>query len=143
MWQLKHWPTTANQDARPNNQPDSANPTGYTGATGTLGGGGGILINNGSPVLENVTVSGNSAVYGAAVYVNNSTPTFSGCSFENNTPLTSNFTYAAKGHPHLSAPGELLISYIVNSHDFTELVSNSSIYRPQFISVNLDPIVTH
>jgi len=43
------------------------------------------------------------------------------------------FAYAAKGHAALSPPHSLLVSYIVNSHDFTELINNASIYRPQFI----------
>lgn len=43
------------------------------------------------------------------------------------------FAYAAKGHASLSMPGALLISYIVNSHDFTELINDASIYRPRFI----------
>lgn len=47
------------------------------------------------------------------------------------------FTYAAKAHAGLSEPGTLLISYVVNSHDFFELVNNASIYRPRFITVSL------
>jgi hypothetical protein len=45
------------------------------------------------------------------------------------------FTYAAKGHASLSGPGKLLISYIVNSHQFSELANDASIYRPRFITV--------
>ena len=47
------------------------------------------------------------------------------------------FTYAGKGHAHLSAPGELLISYVINSHDFWDMVGDASIYRPRFIRVPL------
>jgi len=43
------------------------------------------------------------------------------------------FAYAAKGHAALSPAGGLLISYIVNSHDFSELINDASIYRPKFI----------
>ncbi len=47
------------------------------------------------------------------------------------------FTYAAKAHPELSAPGELLVSYVVNSLDFGESSSNANIYRPRFVRVPL------
>ena len=50
------------------------------------------------------------------------------------------FTYAGKGHAHLSAPGELLISYVINSHNFWDMVGDASIYRPRFIRVPLDAI---
>lgn len=43
------------------------------------------------------------------------------------------FTYNAKAHPHLSPPGELLVSYHVNSRD-TSAFDDASIYRPRFIS---------
>jgi hypothetical protein len=46
------------------------------------------------------------------------------------------FTYGAKAHPHLSQPGQLLISYHVNS-TFRENFSNAGIYRPRFIRVPL------
>lgn len=49
------------------------------------------------------------------------------------------FTYAAKGHPHLSPPGALLITYLVNSHDFAKMFNDASIYRPRFIRVPLAP----
>ncbi|MEC8895783.1 MAG: DUF5005 domain-containing protein [Planctomycetota bacterium] len=50
------------------------------------------------------------------------------------------FTYAGKGHAHLSAPGELLISYVINSHDFWDMVGDASIYRPRFIRVPLQAV---
>jgi len=50
------------------------------------------------------------------------------------------FTYAGKGHAHLSAPGELLISYVINSHNFWDMVGDSSIYRPRFIRVPLGAV---
>lgn len=43
--------------------------------------------------------------------------------------------YGAKGHPHLSAPGELLISYSVNTLDFASLERDVEIYRPRFLRV--------
>jgi hypothetical protein len=44
-------------------------------------------------------------------------------------------TYAAKGHPEVSRPGELLVSYVVNSLDFGESATNADIYRPRFVRV--------
>jgi hypothetical protein len=53
----------------------------------------------------------------------------------------SYFAYAAKGHLSLSRPGELLISYVVNSHDFNKMFNDASIYRPRFITVKLDDVL--
>jgi hypothetical protein len=47
----------------------------------------------------------------------------------------SYFTYAAKGHAVLSRPGELLITYIVNSNRFADLMEDTQIYRPKFLRV--------
>jgi hypothetical protein len=46
------------------------------------------------------------------------------------------YCYNAKAHPHLSEPGELLISYNVNTFDFADHV-HADIYRPRFIRVQL------
>ncbi|MEO1480207.1 MAG: DUF4185 domain-containing protein, partial [Bacteroidota bacterium] len=44
------------------------------------------------------------------------------------------FVYNAKAHPHLSSPGELLISYNVNTFDFFgDFFADADIYRPRFI----------
>ena len=43
------------------------------------------------------------------------------------------FCYNAKAHPHLSNPGELLISYNVNTTNFADNLRFSDIYRPRFI----------
>ncbi len=53
------------------------------------------------------------------------------------TPNT--FVYGAKAHPHLSIPGQLLISYHVNTFDFLEnfAAGGVEIYRPRFITVPL------
>ncbi len=45
--------------------------------------------------------------------------------------------YASKGHAHLSRPGELLISYAVNSTDFGQIFADASLYRPRFVRVPL------
>ena len=57
------------------------------------------------------------------------------CPEANLTPST--FVYGAKAHPALSRPGELLVSYHVNSFAFDELYANADIYRPRFITVKL------
>ncbi|RMH00905.1 MAG: DUF4185 domain-containing protein [Planctomycetota bacterium] len=49
------------------------------------------------------------------------------------------FTYHAKAHPHLSEPGELLISYNVNTTgSFWDHFRYADIYRPRFIRLVLD-----
>ncbi|MBC3541066.1 DUF4185 domain-containing protein [Rufibacter sediminis] len=48
------------------------------------------------------------------------------------------YTYNAKAHPHLSGPGELLISYNVNSFDFfKDILVHPNHYRSRFIRVKL------
>ncbi len=49
------------------------------------------------------------------------------------------FTYAAKGHASLSRPGELLVTYLVNSQNFGDLAGDTTIYRPKFLRV---PVAT-
>lgn len=48
------------------------------------------------------------------------------------------FTYNAHGHPELSEDGELLISYNVNTFNFDELMGDPTLYRPKFITLDLD-----
>ena len=45
------------------------------------------------------------------------------------------FTYAARAHNELSGPNELLVSFVVNSTDFGEMIRQADIYRPRFIRV--------
>lgn len=52
------------------------------------------------------------------------------------------FTYAAKGHLHLSCRDELLVTYIINSMDFWEAAGDASIYRPRFVRVPLDLVLS-
>jgi len=47
--------------------------------------------------------------------------------------------YNAKAHPHLSGPGELLISYNVNTRSLEDLLGVAEIYRPRFIRVRVEP----
>lgn len=44
-------------------------------------------------------------------------------------------TYAARGHAGLSRPGELLVTYVVNSTDFWHVVGDATLYRPRFVRV--------
>ncbi|RZL96887.1 MAG: DUF4185 domain-containing protein, partial [Pedobacter sp.] len=58
--------------------------------------------------------------------------------FDTSPVLTqkSYFSYNAKAHPSLSAEGELLISYNINSFDFfKDLNVYPQLYRPRFIKV--------
>ncbi|MBC7566895.1 MAG: DUF4185 domain-containing protein [Pedobacter sp.] len=49
------------------------------------------------------------------------------------------YSYNAKAHPSLSAKGELLISYNVNSFNFFEdLKTYPNLYRPRFIKVKFE-----
>lgn len=48
-------------------------------------------------------------------------------------------SYNAKVHTNLSKPGELLISYNINSFDFfNDIKDHPNLYRPRFIRVKLD-----
>lgn len=49
------------------------------------------------------------------------------------------FPYNAKAHPVLSKPGELLISYNVNSFDFfKDIYTFPNLYRPRFITLKYE-----
>jgi len=48
------------------------------------------------------------------------------------------YVYNAKAHPHLSKPGELLISYNVNCHTLERHDIEADLYRPRFIILNLE-----
>jgi hypothetical protein len=49
------------------------------------------------------------------------------------------FVYCAKGHPALSKPGELLISYNMNSFNFfKDLEKYPNLYRPRFIKIKFE-----
>jgi len=41
-------------------------------------------------------------------------------------------------HPHLSRPGELLISYSVNSWDFADAFTWADLARPRFDSLRVE-----
>ncbi len=45
------------------------------------------------------------------------------------------YVYNAKAHPNLSLPGELLITYNVNTFNYDTLFHNADIYRPRFVRV--------
>ena len=52
------------------------------------------------------------------------------------------YSYNAKAHPHLSDEGSLLVSYNVNSFNFSDHFSDPGLYRPRFISIPLDYLDT-
>ncbi|MCS6829399.1 MAG: DUF4185 domain-containing protein [Armatimonadota bacterium] len=43
------------------------------------------------------------------------------------------FCYAAKAHPELSAPDELLVTYATNSFETSEVLNNAELYVPRFV----------
>ncbi|MGO8702102.1 MAG: DUF4185 domain-containing protein [Limisphaerales bacterium] len=43
------------------------------------------------------------------------------------------YCYAGKAHPELSRPGELIITYAVNSNDLSDLFNDPLLYWPRFI----------
>jgi len=45
------------------------------------------------------------------------------------------YAYNAKAHYHVSPPGEMLISYNMNTTDFESHIINADIYRPRFIRI--------
>lgn len=47
------------------------------------------------------------------------------------------FCYAAKAHPALSADGEVVVSYVVNSFDFWQVAREAELYWPRFVRVRL------
>ena len=50
------------------------------------------------------------------------------------------FAYAGKAHPELSPDDELLVTYAVNSFQFSDLFNDATLYRPRFIKVKLAPL---
>ncbi|HUS73741.1 MAG TPA: DUF4185 domain-containing protein [Sedimentisphaerales bacterium] len=48
------------------------------------------------------------------------------------------FCYAGKGHPELSGPDELIITYVCNSTDFWQMARDARIYRPRFFKIKFD-----
>lgn len=67
------------------------------GGISEYGGGGGIFLNNSTASLIDVAVHGNTAIFGAGIFVYGGSPTFSGCEIYDNTPYTGNFTYTPSG----------------------------------------------
>lgn len=55
------------------------------------------------------------------------------------------FCYAAKGHPELSATNQLLISYAANSENLSEVLNDTRLYWPRFITVTFEKsaVVNH
>ncbi len=47
------------------------------------------------------------------------------------------FCYAAKAHPEISGPEELIITYAANSFDFAQLFNDARLYWPKFVRVEV------
>jgi len=45
------------------------------------------------------------------------------------------FCYAGKGHPEISGPDELIVTYVCNSSDFARMAGDARIYRPRFLKM--------
>ncbi len=53
------------------------------------------------------------------------------------TSIPKAFTYAAKAHASLSTGDEIVLSYVVNSMDFLEVMKDAKLYWPRFVRVKL------
>lgn len=47
------------------------------------------------------------------------------------------FCYAAKAHPEISGPDELIITYAANSFDFGQVINDARLYWPKFVRVKV------
>jgi len=47
------------------------------------------------------------------------------------------FSYAAKAHPSQAGSDEMVISYVVNSFNFSQVISDADLYWPRFVRVQL------
>jgi hypothetical protein len=47
------------------------------------------------------------------------------------------YCYAGKMHPELSHPGELIVTYAVNSNNFSDLFNDAQLYWPRFVRLKL------
>ena len=45
------------------------------------------------------------------------------------------FCYAAKGHPEISKPDEIIFTYAANSRQFADLLNDARLYWPRFVRV--------
>ncbi len=52
------------------------------------------------------------------------------------------YTYNAKVHPNLSANGDWLVTYNVNTSDWAQNLADADIYRPRFLRLRFDPSAT-
>jgi hypothetical protein len=54
-------------------------------------------------------------------------------------PSTRLFCYAGKAHPELGGAGELIVTYAVNSNNFSDLFNDPSLYWPRFLRLKVAP----
>lgn len=50
------------------------------------------------------------------------------------------FCYAAKAHPTQITDDVLMISYVVNSYDVSQVIDDASLYWPRFVRVQVTPV---
>jgi hypothetical protein len=51
------------------------------------------------------------------------------------------FCYAAKAHPSLSSnPDELIVTYVANSSDFSQMANDTRLYHPRFLRLKFLPM---
>ena len=92
-----------------------------------LGLGGGIMINGSHPVLENVNVHGNTGIYGAGIFIHNSTVTMTDCTVDDNDVLATNPGNAPLGGGmHMVNSAVTMTNCTVNGH--TDCADGGGIY---------------
>jgi len=91
------------------------------GSSNQLGCGGGILLHNSQAVLEDIVVTGNTAIYGAGVYVYRGSPTLTRVTIDANTPFTDNLNNQPRGGGlHILDADVTLVDVTVNGHQDTD-----------------------
>jgi subtilisin family serine protease len=106
------------------------------GNSSTLGLGGGIMMNNSHAVLENVNVHGNTGIYGAGIFINNSSPTMIGCAIDNNTVITDNMSNQPLGGGiHLVNSTVTMTDCTVDGH--TDCLEGGGIYASDASTLNM------
>jgi len=92
------------------------------GAFNELGLGGGITLSNSEAVLEDITVTGNTAIYGAGVYIYQSDVTLTNVTIDGNTVITDNLDSDPRGGGmHIIDSDVVLNNVTLNNHQDVNL----------------------
>lgn len=67
------------------------------GSSSQLGCGGGILLHNSAAVVENVTITGNTGIYGSGLFIYQGAPTLSDVTIDANIVRLDNMSYSPRG----------------------------------------------